>query len=1187
MKRLAPHGWTDDMPQDPLRQSPAASPPRGDIWSASFLALLVTQLLGALNDNMFRWLVIGICKDYVSPEDAPVVLSAGLACFVTPYLFLAVPAGYLADRYSKRQVIVGCKIAEIFIMALGIAAVLLCNQLENVYALFVIVFLMGSQSALFSPAKLGSIPEIVAPEKISAANGMLGLTTVVSTVVGFAAGMYLSEFTGYRGLDHLWVSATALIGVAVLGWLSSLRIGRLIAASPQIKFPWRAARQTWRDLHSLIANRAMFRVAMGIALFWTLGSLVQMNIDQFGFEGGMDQTQIVPLLVAMVFGVGLGSVLAGIWSGGKVELGILPLGAGIITISALMLFTVRGELVTSDDHWTAMHVWACLWLFTLGLGAGLFDVPLTAYMQHRSPHKTRGKILAASNFITFCGMLGTAAVFAYLKPLYSARTIFLFSGLLTLPVFFYVIWLLPQATVRFCVWLASHTVYRVTIHGREHLPESGGALLAANHVTGMDGVFLLVASSRPVRLVVHRNYAAGWPLRLLARMMHVIWIDDGPKAIRSALQAVRQAVAEGELVCMFPEGQKTRSGALQPFRSGLLSVVGGTETAVIPVYLGGLWGSIFSYRNREAYRQERLSQGVRRWRYPVSIHFGPPITAVTSTEQVRAAVASLSEKTAQETIALEEPRQPMNLPVAFLKRCRRCGGRSKIADLGTELSGRNLLIRTLILRRLLLRNVLADDERYVGLLLPPSVGGAMANAVVPLCGRVPVNLNYTLSSDVINHCIAETGIRHVLTSRKLLEKQNLKIDAELVYLEDFKDKVTLADKTIAALQGVVMPIGLLARHLGVHDLKDEDVFTIIFTSGSTGEPKGVMLTLGNIGSNVMAIDSVVHLHKDDVLLGILPFFHVFGYTGTLWTVLTLPPKGIYHFSPLKAREIGKLCGRHKATIILATPTFLRGLLQRCEVEQFAAVDVLVTGAERLPGELADAFEKKFGIRPIEGYGTTELSPLSALNIPPSRARDNPGEGVREGTIGRPIPGVDAKVVHLDTLEDLPPGSEGMLLFRGPNVMKGYLNNPEKTAEVIRDGWYVTGDIAKIDADGFIQITGRESRFSKIGGEMVPHLRIEDAILEMSGAGVDEEGDIEVAVSAVPDTKKGERIVVLYKHLAKSPEEICRGLQESSLPPLWVPSAENFMKVDSIPVLGTGKLDLKAVKELARCQFPEK
>ena len=527
----------------------------------------------------------------------------------------------------------------------------------------------------------------------------------------------------------------------------------------------------------------------------------------------------------------------------------------------------------------------------------------------------------------------------------------------------------------------------------------------------------------------------------------------------------------------------------------------------------------------------------------------------------------------------------MNLPLIFIKMCRSVGSRSKIADLNSELTGRGLLIKTLVLRRALLRALLADDERCVGLLLPPSVPSAVVNAAIPLCRRVPVNLNYTLSSDVLNHCIAEAGIRRVLTSRRVMEKLDLKIDAEVVFLEDFREQVTLGDKIIGALQAVLLPVGLLARHCGIADLSDEDLFTIIFTSGSTGEPKGVMLTVGNIGSNIEAVDKIVHLGQRDVLLGILPFFHVFGYTITLWTVLTLPPKGIYHFSPLEAREVGKLCARHGATIVLATPTFLRGYWRRCDASDFEHVDVLVTGAERLPVELADAVEEKFGIRPIEGYGTTELSPLSAVNIPPSRARGNPGDGVREGTIGRSIPGVDAKTVDRESGEDLPPDSEGMLLFRGPNVMKGYLNDPERTAAVMRGDWYTTGDIARIDKDGFIWITGRESRFSKIGGEMVPHLKIEDAITELLFGDHDEEHEKEVVVTAVPDVRKGERIVVLYTQLNQSPEEVCRKLAESGIPTLWIPSIDSFHRVDEIPVLGTGKLDLKGLKELALAQFP--
>ena len=252
------------------------------------------------------------------------------------------------------------------------------------------------------------------------------------------------------------------------------------------------------------------------------------------------------------------------------------------------------------------------------------------------------------------------------------------------------------------------------------------------------------------------------------------------------------------------------------------------------------------------------------------------------------------------------------------------------------------------------------------------------------------------------------------------------------------------------------------------------------------------------------------------------------------------------------------------------------------VADFATLDVVFCGAEKLPMELAEAFEKKFGVRPTEGYGTTELSPVVAANIPPSRAGAAAGLGVREGTVGRTVPGVSAKVVDLETGEDLGTGKSGMLLIKGPNVMKGYLGEPELTAKVVRDGWYTTGDIAVIDEDGFIQITGRQSRFSKIGGEMVPHIRVEEAIGRLISS---DEEVISAVVAAVPDARKGERLVVLHTGLAMPPEQICRELGSGGLPPIWIPSPESFCQVDAIPVLGTGKLDLRQLKEMANRKFP--
>ena len=514
--------------------------------------------------------------------------------------------------------------------------------------------------------------------------------------------------------------------------------------------------------------------------------------------------------------------------------------------------------------------------------------------------------------------------------------------------------------------------------------------------------------------------------------------------------------------------------------------------------------------------------------------------------------------------------------------CRRNLRRSKAADsTDADLSGGALLLRSLILRRLLLREVLAADEKYVGVLIPPSVGSVVVNAVLPLCRRIPVNLNYTVSSDVMNSCIRQCGIRHVLTSRRVMEKFSLDLDAKLVYLEDFSDKVTLLDKIAAAVQAYAVPASLLDRLLGLHRIQDDDLLTVIFTSGSTGEPKGVMLTQRNVASNIESVNYLLQLRTDDVLIGILPFFHSTGYTCTLWTVLTLDPKGVYHFSPLEARAVGELCRKHHVSIMVSAPTFLRNYLRRCQPEDFASLEVVLTGAEKLPIELCEAFEKKFGIRPAEGYGTTELSPIAAVNIPKSRASSPDQLVCKEGTVGRPIPGVQVKAIDPDGGADLGVDQPGLLCFKGPNVMKGYLNRPDLTAQVIHDGWYNTGDIGLVNSEGCVQITGRQSRFSKIGGEMVPHIRIEEELQAIVSADADE---LKAAVTSVPDPRKGERLVVLHTELPKTPEAICRELAAANLPNIWIPSPDSFCRVEAIPVLGTGKLDLKALKELALQKF---
>jgi acyl-[acyl-carrier-protein]-phospholipid O-acyltransferase/long-chain-fatty-acid--[acyl-carrier-protein] ligase len=1177
--------------------APAASSGDASIGSWGFFGLVTTQFLTAANDNIFRWLVIGIGKDYVPASQVDNILLAGTACVVLPFLLLAAPAGYLADRFPKRTVVIGCKVAEIVLMMLGVGVILAGASLPSMTTLillFSVLTLMGGQSALFAPSRAGALPETLHPKWLSFANGLFALATVLATVVGMVVGSWLAEATEPKGLQNWHWTAAVLVGTAIVGTLTSFIIPLLPAANPLAKFPWHFPLETYRDLQMLWKHPALFRVALGILFFYSIGSIAQLNIDRLAAEGGATtETAKIPLLIALIAGVCVGNVLAGIWSGEHVELGLLPLGALGMAIGSMLLFTVPGHLFEPGDKFSGGVAWACALLWFLGVSAGLFDVPLEAYLQHRSPRDKRGSILAASNFLTFSGILVASGLFAALRlpfwqgtelpgtgdaagqlqPLLSSQQIFLLAGVLTLPVFVYIIWLIPQASLRFFVWLLSMTIYRIRVYGHDNLPREGGALLVPNHITWVDGILLLLASSRPIRMVaLSSNLENRW-LKWLATMFGVIPINPAkPKMVISAFRTAREALNQGELVCIFAEGGLSRSGQVQAFRPGMMKILDGTTAPVVPVYLEGLWGSIFSFEGNKFFWK-----WPKRIPYPLSIHFGPPIAEPNDIHKIRQAVLDLGAVAVKRSVTSMLP-----LSRLFIRRCQQRLKTSKVADsMGSDLTGAETLLRALILRRLLRRHVIQPDEQYVGVLLPPSVPGFLANMALALDKRVAVNLNYTVSAEVMNACIKQAGIKHVLTSRRFMEKMEFNLDAEIIELESLKDKPTAADKAIAALQTYALPASVVEWSLGLHQVKSDDILTIIFTSGSTGTPKGVMLSHGNVGTNVDAIDQVVKLRKSDVLIGILPFFHSFGYTVTMWGPAGLDIKGAYHFSPLDAKLVGKLCERQKGTLLLSTPTFLRTYVRRIEPADFKTLDVVVAGAEKLPADLIQAFEERFGVRPVEGYGTTELSPLVSVNVPPSRSVDNFQVDRKEGSVGRTVPGVSAKITDVDTGAVLGANKSGMLWITGPNVMQGYLHQEELTNQVIQDGWYQTGDIAYIDDDGFIFITGRESRFSKIGGEMIPHIKIEETLFAVLGG---EHEKQPLAVTAVPDSKRGERLIVLHIKLDKTPDELRKGLTEAGLPNLFIPSTDSFREVPELPVLGTGKLDLKGIKSLAQEHF---
>lgn len=731
----------------------------------------------------------------------------------------------------------------------------------------------------------------------------------------------------------------------------------------------------------------------------------------------------------------------------------------------------------------------------------------------------------------------------------------------------FVVIFLPKWAIRLFLWILTHTLYDLKVIGKENIPRSGGALFVSNHTSFIDVLMLLAASPRPIRFMMFKDIYDRPLMKLFARRMRSIPISSElrPRDMIQSFRTASDAMRQGEIVCIFAEGQITRTGQLLPFRRGMEHIMKGMNAPIIPVNLHGLWGSIFSFE-----RQRFLWKLPRRTPFPVTVSFGAPMPPTSSTVEVRQAVREL------ETVAFEADRSASRtLDRAFVRNSRRFPWRFAVGDARIpRMRFGGYLVKSMYVARRL--QPLWQGQEMVGILLPPSVGGALTNIAAALLGRISVNLNYTASNEVIQSCARQCNLQTVVTSKAFLERfPHMEVPGRTLLLEDVLGKPRLAEKLTALIYAWLLPYALLKKALRAQPRVSDDLATIIFSSGSTGEPKGVMLTHYNVLSNIRQMTQVFMLDGRDKLLGILPFFHAFGYTVCLWMPAVHSTGVVFHPNPLDAKMISDLVGKYRITFLISTPTFLQAYMRRCLPEDFGSLRVVLVGAEKLPERVALAFEDTFGIRPLEGYGATECAPVIAVNGTDYRAPGFRQIAARRGTIGQPLPGVSVRIVHPETFEPLPLNQAGMLLVKGPNVMKGYLGRPDKTAEALRDGWYVTGDITTMEEDGFLTITDRLTRFSKIGGEMVPHIKIEEKLHELAEA-----PEQVFSVTAVPDEKKGERLVVLHTLPPEQLAPVLEKLAQADLPPLWKPRSNQFYQVSALPYLGTGKLDLRALKAKA-------
>lgn len=1154
----------------------------------SFWALNAVMAQGAFSDNAAKLLVTMMGLTYAqtsapTPEAAEALAgrytTIASAALVLPFIFVPSYAGALSDRFPKSQVTLWTKLLEVAIMLLAVAAF----WTGSMPLAFVMLFLMGTQSALFSPAKYGILPELVPEERVGWANGVMQGMTFLAIIMGVGAGPWLfGQLKGDNGAPgSLWLAGVMLVVLALVGSAMSLAIAKTPVARPGARMALNPFPEIFGNIRLIWGHWGLRHAVIGLTVWWGVGAMVLAAVPLIAKTMlHFTENQISVATMMSSLGIGIGCMFAGLACRRQIEMGLVPLGALLTVATSAVAFWICSDLeFIRSGEWTWLWVPVGIGLF--GMTMGLISVPLQAYVVQTPPDAQRGGVWAAQNMLTSAGMVAGSGVLTVL-PMLGLKQTFVFA-IAAVAILAAGIWLtmqVPRVGLRMMVWLLFLRFYRLRVKGLENVPKEGGALLTPNHQSFLDGILMVAALPRPVRFLMSEVYYSKWWIKPFAVWTGTIPISSSmsPREVIRSLRVAGEALRKGELVVIYPEGQITRIGALLEFRRGFERIVAGTGVPVIPVAIDNLWESNWSLKDGRMWRSLRL----RLTRRPISVVFGRPLPDSVTAPELRQAV----EECMREAWELRrEETLPIHCAAVRALKSRRFEPLMVDPTVPKMVPSWRVLAGAIALGRVLAPHW--KGQKFVGVLLPPGVGGTMVNLAALLCGRVPVNLNYTTSPELLEKTMGKAGITTVLTARQFLDRLAERVDlrpmltggsAKTLMIEDLRGGITGGARIAAMVKALCFPASWIEASMrgGEPAPTLDDPATVIFSSGSTGDPKGVVLSHWNIASNIQGISQGLPIQPGGTILGILPFFHSFGFTVTLWLPLLTGVRTAFHPNPLDVKAVGALVERERVDYLVATPTFLQGYLRRVDPGQFGSLRIIITGAEKLRTRLSDEFEQRFGIRPTEGYGATECSPVVAASTMDLRRPGFFQCGKKEGSIGRPLPGVATRIVDPATGDPVPVDTPGMLLVSGPNVMGGYLGDPKRTAEVLKDGWYITGDIVKKDAEGFLFITDRLSRFSKIGGEMVPHIKVEEALQEALG-----EPEVQFAVTGVPDEKKGERLVVLYATAEeKAKAALAKVAEGGTIPNLWMPKWADFIAVPAIPALGTGKLDLREVKAIA-------
>ena len=1090
------------------------------------------------------------------------------ALYAVPLLFTGVPEHYLTTKYSRRNVVTFSRFFEALTGIWAVFAILFYPVLGRAGLLSVVV-IMGIEYAMYRPALKGYAAEKLPRHLLSWSCAITESTTFFGIVAGAWMGV-VAMYTHSNFASPLYLAGGLSLAIAAYALVLSTRLDPDLARQHNVKFS-ELPRQWLDTLRKQPRYRELVITGIGESYIFGMMIFVAAIIVQYAAVHleTASRLHFCLLIPSAVVGCGFGCLLAGYLSKANVELGIVP--ASVLAMTGLCF--VVGTLPYYADIYIETGLLAGVF-FLFGIFSGLMLVPVQAYQLFFVKRSLQPAFFAWFYLPFGLGILLAIA----LSCLISAYNITIYNVTLLVAVLTFTLAVvsfvtMPQFLLRMLMQILLLIFYRMRIFHKERMPEEGPVLIVANRSSLVDVFFISACTTRPIRFMVQESFFRNPIMKPLYKAAGFLEVTpQKPKRLKRLFEKTRQALAHGEVVCIFPERDMTRNGAMSGFKEGVEAMIPpGLDVPIIPVRIGMTWGSIFS-----GYYEKFRIRWPNELPHPASVTIGKPVPCTTSAYELRVILTELAAET--ELIPTSAER-PFHGQFAFM--AKRFPFRRTIREFGPEgekaPSNFSLLLKCILLSRAL-RRISEDSTEYIGVMLPNSINTVLSILAIQMADRCPAVMNYTAGREANAHAIKSTGLKHIITSRAFLEKLKMSPLPEMVFIEDLmKDGATLSRMIRWSLASFFLYPRELMRLVSPASWQDVNrPAVVIFSSGSTGLPKGIMLSHHNVTGDVTSLVNTINWSKNDRILGNLPIFHSFGMNVCMWLPIITGAETCLVPNPLDAALVGKAISTRKLTVLMATPGFLQTYMRRCDREVFKSLRLVVTGAEKLREDIAVKFREMTGLAIVEGYGCTELSPIVSFNLA-SNIKELGVAVAKEGSIGPPLTGICAKVVDPVSFQLMPENTDGLLIVKGANVMLGYLNEPQKTGEVIRDNWYITGDIAQMDRKGFITITGRLSRFTKIAGEMVPHELVEREINNILLP-----DDRIVAVCGAEDEKRGERLIVFYcDDELIHPADLVRRMREKGIPNLWIPKAENFIRIDSLPLLGSGKLDLASLNKLAK------